>query len=279
MSQNNLAEFFETCWQDKIDHTKTESDLSYSHPIEDALIYPIYKEIISELNIPANGGRILDVGCGSGRWVRYFSREFSPSRLLGLDLAISSIKLLEKWYSKINEIDISFAQADITSAKINLTETFDLVNVANVLFHIVDHDPFLQAIKNLKTVLEPNGYIFTTEYLPKTTLRSNMMLVHNRDDFERVINHVGLRIVDIRATSFFANDPMGLDASEESLRNEFLTVKSAINKMLSEQIDEQKHTRTVNLFASLEHTLLKFCKSRMDDVDLPSQKLVVLTHT
>ena len=99
MSQVDLNQFFDSCWSEKCERAHQESDLSYSNAVEDQLIYPIYKELISSLGITVNGGKILDVGCGSGRWIRYFTTEFKPKRIVGIDLAAASIELLEKWYS------------------------------------------------------------------------------------------------------------------------------------------------------------------------------------
>ena len=65
-----------------------------SNPVEDAVLYPIYEQLLRDLNVPVDGGRVLDVGAGSGRWVRFFTRRFTPARLVGVDFTRASVDLL-----------------------------------------------------------------------------------------------------------------------------------------------------------------------------------------
>ena len=104
-----------------------------------------------------------------------------------------------------------------------------------------------------------------------------MMLVHSREDFERVVNFVGFQIVEVRGCTFFGNDPKGLDASEEDLRIKFNNIRTAMNQFLAEIEDKEKQESAINVFVSMELALLDFCQKRIKDIDLPSQKLVVLS--
>src|SRR5262249_44658624 len=147
--------------------------------------------------------RVLDVGSGSGRWVRFFAERFGPGRLLGMDFAGPSVDLLRKWHAGSGA---EFRQADITAPGLNLGERFSLVNAANVLFHIPEQDRFARALENLARHLEPGGRIVTTEYLPRTSMRTEWMLVRSRYEFEALARAAGLRIISVRPFCFFAND-------------------------------------------------------------------------
>ncbi len=279
MSQEDLRRYFENCWQSMDGKATVEEQLRYSSPVEDAVLYPVYKDLLCELGAVPDDKRVLDIGSGSGRWIRFFLANYSPAHLTGIDLAESSVALLRKWYTGKHGDTLTFHAADITAPDLSLSgPPYDLINIANVLFHIVEPVLFLQALRNIAHILAPGGIAVTTEYLPRTTLRTNMMVVYSRTDFQAALAEAGLEIVKIKAFSFFSNDPMGLDLPEEQTRTDFNKVRAGIKQMLSSAFDDETRRFLLNLFITMEHALLSFCKKRMEDVDFPSQKLVVLRH-
>ncbi|NQZ59269.1 MAG: class I SAM-dependent methyltransferase [Lentisphaeraceae bacterium] len=275
MNQNDLKLFFEDCWS-KRNTCSSEDKLCYSSPIEDKVLYPAYKELLNTINLNPNGADILDIGCGSGRWIRYFKENFTPKSLTGLDLADSSIKLLNKWYKE--EDSISFQVEDICNSDLNLNKEFDLINIANVFFHVVEQELFVNGMQNIKKHLAPGGYAITTEYLPNVTTRTPMMLVHNREDYQRVVDYCGLKIVDIKAFAFFCNDPMGLDPTDKEARSYFNKARTGIQQILDRTTNPEEYEKTIDVFSLMEKALSKYLEPRIKQIDYPSQKLVVLTH-
>jgi len=276
MTQQDIRRHYEQEWKQKSERAADVSELAYSSPHQDAVVYPIYQELVRDLKIRVDGGRVLDVGCGSGRWVRYFLEWFKPRRVMGIDVAQASIELLEKWYEPRSDVPVTFRQADITDPALDLGERFDLINVANVLFHIPEEDLLAQALRNLGQHLAPDGRIVTTEYMPRTTMRTNFMLVRNRYQFAQAVKAAGLRIVTIRGFSIFANDPMGLDGPDDGVRAQFNHVRARTKQLFSSNLDEPTRKFFIDYLADIERALLAFCWERIADVDLPSQKLVVL---
>ena len=122
--------------------------------------------------------------------------------------------LLERRYSQMGETQTLFRTVDFTQPNLELGQRFDLINIMNVLFHIPEQDAFMAAMANLARHLAPGGRIVTTEYMPRTTMRTNWMLVRSRYDFEAAAAAVGLRVAAIRASCFYSNDPMGLDGPD-----------------------------------------------------------------
>ena len=144
MTQQDMLTHYEKEWKAQSDAAEGDEGLRYSDPVEDAVLYPAYEQLVRDFNIKADGGRVLDVGSGSGRWIRYFLARFQPGLLMGIDFSHASVALLEKWH-RSERSRLVFRHADITSPDLDLDETFDLVNVANVLFHIPEPDLFAQA--------------------------------------------------------------------------------------------------------------------------------------
>jgi SAM-dependent methyltransferase len=278
LTQEDIRSYYEQTWK-QCDDTAGESEtaLINSGPIEDAVLYPIYDRLIRDLNIPANGGRVLDVGAGSGRWVRYFSRRFRPGMLMAVDFTKAAVDLLEKRYSKLSGIQTAFQTVDITQPGLEIGQRFDLINVMNVLFHIPEPDRFTAALANLARHLAPGGRIVTSEYMPRTTMRTNWMLVRSRYDFEAAAAAAGLQIVAIRASCFYSNDPMGLDGPDTGLRQQFYAVHTAMKQVLASPMNDEARRFFVKLLSDVESSALNFCRERLADVDMPSQKLVALS--
>jgi SAM-dependent methyltransferase len=271
MTQDDICRHYEQNWKSVSDAASGVGDLAYSNPVEDALVYPAYEALIRDMALDPSS--VLDVGSGSGRWVRFFLERIRPRRLVGCDYAASSVELLKKWHG--DQAGVEFRRADITDPALDLGAMFSLINIANVLFHIPEQDRFAGALKNLARLLAPGGRVVTTEYLPRTSMRTEWMLVRSRYEFEAAARTAGLRIVAVRPYSFFANDPMGIDGPDEKRRS-FGVVRAAMKQVLGGPLNEETRRFMTGLFVEIERAALGFCAERMAEVDLPSQKLVVL---
>ena len=275
MLQDDIRRYYEQTWKSSDDGAVDDAGLTYSSPVEDAVLYPIYEQLLRDLKVTVDGGDILDVGAGSGRWVRYFLQRFQPACLMGIDFTQASVDLLAKRYS-LGPVTTSFRCADLTQPELDLGKKFDLINVMNVLFHIPEQDRFMHAMRNLAAHLAPGGRIVTTEYLPRQTIRTNWMLVRSRYDFETAAAAVGLRIVAVKASCFFSNDLMGLEGPDNGTRSHFNAVRAGMNQIMGLCVNDQAKTFFTKFLSDVENATLSFCRERMAEQELPSQKLVVL---
>jgi SAM-dependent methyltransferase len=275
MTQQDILSHYETEWKSKSDAASGPEGLAYSNPVEDRVLYPAYERLIGDLNVKADGGRVLDVGSGSGRWVRFFLERYQPKLLMGVDYSESSVSLLKQWHPS-EKTPLEFRLADITEPGLDLGGEFDLINVANVLFHIPEPELFTAALENLARLVAPTGHIVTTEYLPRTTMRTEWMMVRSRYDFQAAVKAVGLHVCDVRAFSFFSNDPLGIDGPDDGLRRRFNTVRGHVQSLLRSDLDGQSRQFFIDFLAEIERATLGFARERIADLDMPSQKLVVL---
>jgi len=279
MTQTDIQTYYRDFWgkMSEAHSAGTITALSYSSPIEDAVIYPIYERLIADLGIKVNGGDVLDIGAGAGRWIRFILDRFTPASLLGVDFAESSVELLNQWSASLSTpAKVSFQPADITAQECPITGHYDLINIANVLFHIPEPEKFEQALHNIAGLLADGGRIVTTEYLPRVSMRTNWMAVRSRYEFQHAIETAGLEICDIRACSFFSNDPMGIDGPDSATRKHFNTVRAMTTQLMGGLSTDDSRTFVTNLFAEIERAALAFCAERIAQADMPAQKLVVL---
>jgi SAM-dependent methyltransferase len=279
MTQSDIQTYYRDFWG-KMNraHADGSSDaLVYSSPIEDATIYPIYEQLIADLGIKVNGGKVLDIGSGAGRWIRFILDRFAPESLLGVDFAESSVGLLNDWSASLSTpAKVSFMAGDITAPLCAIEGQYDFINIANVLFHIPEPEKFEQALHNIANLLAEGGRVVTTEYLPRTSMRTQWMAVRSRYEFQDACETAGLEICDIRACSFFSNDPMGIDGPDAATRKHFYTVKAMSDQLIKGLTTDDSRTFVTNLFAEIERATLAFCTERTAQIDMPAQKLVVL---
>ena len=102
------------------------------------------------------------------------------------------------------------------------------------------------------------------------------MMVRSRYEFEAAVRTAGLHIGTIRAFSFFSNDPMGLDGPDSASRHHFHKVRAGTTALLGSNVDEQTRKFFIDLLTEVERATLSFAGERIAQIDLPSQKLVVL---
>jgi SAM-dependent methyltransferase len=279
MTQDCIRKHYEQAWQTKSDSAADAQSLGYSNPVEDAVLYPLYRQMIADLKINA-AGNVLDVGAGSGRWIRFFLDHYRPRRLVGADYTLASVELLRKWFAPGSApgTELDFKHANITDPCLDLGGRFDLINIANVLFHIPEQELFTRAMNNLARHIAPDGIIATTEYLPRTSMRTEWMLVRDRYSFEQSVKAAGLRIVAIKAFSIFSNDPMGLDGPSTGPRGHFLQARAMMSSLCGGIQEPQGRQFVTNMLAEIENAVLSFCRERIAEIDMPSQKLVFLAR-
>ena len=280
MTQDDIRSHYEQQWKTQSDGASGARDLAYSSPIEDAVAYPAYLSLLRDHNLSLDDKRVLDVGSGSGRWVSFLLEHFRPGEMVGMDYTLASVELLRKWWNgpraRCASVKPGFLHASIADPALNLDRTFDFINIANVLFHIPEPELHAAALRNLRKLLAPGGAIVTTEYLPRVSMRTNWMMVRSRYEFGQAVAEAGLRIAAIRGSCFFANDPMGLDGPDGYVRQSFNTVRDRMAQLLNGCDNDQTRRFIVDLFANIEQACLSFARERIAEVDMPSQKLVLL---
>lgn len=108
LMQEDIRRHYEQAWKQIDDNAQDESALAYSNAVEDAVLYPLYQRLLDDLKITVNGGKVLDVGAGSGRWIRFFIQHFTPAFLMGVDFTAASIELLKRRYAEVPRIRTAF---------------------------------------------------------------------------------------------------------------------------------------------------------------------------
>jgi len=119
-----------------------DSTIGYSIPRSEKIVMWLNNEI----NLPQSG-KLIDIGCGNGSFLKQFSNKNSEWLLNGLELDNRNEKIIN-----------SIPNTELKVCEISeIKEEYDLVVLIHALEHIIDPLTFL---KKIKSILKKTGSIF-----------------------------------------------------------------------------------------------------------------------
>ena len=118
----------------------------------------ILKDYIFEMMGPLKGKNLLELGCGSGFWLKLFNDE--GAICTGVDIAPEQIYLAQKELSS----DIQLFVADAGSFK--SSKKFDIVYIDHVLSETSSVQSAVGILRSVKSLLSENGRLILNEMHP-----------------------------------------------------------------------------------------------------------------
>lgn len=142
-----------------MDHKKIEKnwdDMSYYYEAftegENSFSQAIEMPIVDKMLPSLNNKKVLDLGCGTGRFTFEFERQ-GPSKIIGIDLSETMLDIArykgETWSSSVK-----FLKGDVSNFKTLVDDKFDFIFSSTTLHFIEELKPVLQQMYD---VLEEKG--------------------------------------------------------------------------------------------------------------------------
>lgn len=142
----------------------------------------------------APGARVLDVGCGIGRWSSLLATR--GARVTGMDLSPTMIAEARRRAADVGVGDrCEFLVQDL--AQLDAGERFDLVLGVTVLQHILDLEALRSAIHRMRDHLAPGGRMVLLEAAPARIARhcdTTVFHARHRDTYLELFAETGLQL-------------------------------------------------------------------------------------
>ncbi|MFX1572310.1 MAG: class I SAM-dependent DNA methyltransferase [Promethearchaeota archaeon] len=108
----------------------------------------------------SDGNELLDVGCGTGKHLKYLKLDFS---CIGIDINIEMLKI-----ARDNIKDVIFTQADMITMDLN--KKFDIIiSLFSSIGHVKTYNNLKQTILNFSRHLKKGGVVVIEPWLTKST--------------------------------------------------------------------------------------------------------------
>lgn len=149
------------------------------------------------------GFAALDIGCGTGffidRWLR-----FGATNLTGMDLTEVSVTRLRTGFPSVR-----FVQGDVSETAALGDQSFDVISMIDVLFHIVDEDRYTAALRNIHGMLRPNGsFVFSEFFLHEQPSIGRHHVSRTLASIEHALGKAGFSIVSRKPMHVLMNQPL-----------------------------------------------------------------------
>lgn len=142
--------------------------------------------------------RVLDVGCGVGRWSRRLARY--GARVTGVDVSVAMIEQARRRAAAQGfAARCRFIRQDVTALQVG--GWFDLILGVTVLQHILEPAALYAAVQRLASHLTADGTLILLEAAPAravTSCNSAVFQARQRDEYLAVFEACGLEVKDIR---------------------------------------------------------------------------------
>lgn len=139
------------------------------------------------------GKEVLDVGSGIGFWIDYYLRK-DAKLIYGIDIAGEAIKFLTKKYA--SKSNVKLFEGDFSS--LDLDRKFDVVNVFDVAYHVVDDPLWIKFIENCCKHVKSGGSIFITDTFKQDyRMEITHMKFRSLNAYRKILQKNGVKIVSI----------------------------------------------------------------------------------
>lgn len=106
--------------------------------------------------------RILDIGCGIGRWAEALSDR--AAAYVGIDISPRLIEIARERIRSANTVFLVGSAADTTRSDILEHGPFDLVIMSGIMIYLNDHS-LLECLRGLAAIVAPRGRVYMREPL------------------------------------------------------------------------------------------------------------------
>jgi SAM-dependent methyltransferase len=142
-------------------------------------------------DVPLDRKDVLDVGCGTGFFVDWYLKQ--GASVFGMDITEVSVAKLRQQHKA------EFATQDISAPGYRAPRKFDIVNMWDVMYHIVDPAAFERTLDNVSASLKPGGLFLFTDWFgaPSDARVAEHVTARCLDTYRRALTTRGFELVGV----------------------------------------------------------------------------------
>lgn len=162
-------------------------------------------DVIKDLNMDMSRLKVLDIGCGSGFYIDLW-KSMGVTKYVGVDISKESVTQLRARYP-----EYEFIQADITYPETlyKLKNTYDMITVFDVMYHIIDDNRAATAFNIMNKLLCKDGTIFVfDQLLDKDSSLTSHVKFRARESYMKLLYKAGLMINSRRQLFLLLEPPI-----------------------------------------------------------------------
>ncbi len=168
----------------------------------------VFLSSVKSLHLDLTNRHVIDIGCGTGFYIALWRNKVKVGHLAGVDITNVAIHNL-----KLKFPDVGLYTGDISSntdlQSLTNNSQYDIVSAFDVLFHITDDNRFDEAIRNIHSMLKPNGYfIFSDNFIHGSEIKSTYQVSRSLPKIEKILIENGFEIIRRRPMFVLMNTPI-----------------------------------------------------------------------
>lgn len=153
----------------------------------------IFRRSIATLPIPFAEADVLDIGAGTGFYIERW-HECGARAITGVDITQSVVDALAGRYPNLTVYRLDIGDADTAPLP---PGHFAAISAFDVLYHIVDDEQYVRALRNIHRLLKPGGYfIFSDNFVHTDAVRTTHQVSRPLRQIEGLLAETGFEIVD-----------------------------------------------------------------------------------
>jgi SAM-dependent methyltransferase len=163
----------------------------------------VFMRAIQHLNLDLGSVDVLDVGSGTGFYIRCWE-DLRVRSVSGIDLTDTAVARLTDSFP-----GATFSRGDVGDPGAIGERAYDVISAMDVMFHIIDDERFAQALANIRGALRPGGlFIWSDGFVRHDDVRDRHVAFRRLEDIERQLRTNSLEIVSRGPLFVLMNPPI-----------------------------------------------------------------------
>ena len=182
-----------------------------------------FHKVMKRLKVDFSDKKIMDIGSGTGFYIQRW-KELNVKSIKGTDFTKVVVTNLTERFP-----EASFERMDAGEKIEHPQPSYDFISAFDVLFHIVEDSRFDQAIQNIHSLLNDEGYfVISDNFIHGDTQRIKHQVSRSYEYMMNILEKTGFKHVETVPMFVLMNDPV--DTKNRVIKKIFWIITKLVRK-------------------------------------------------